>query len=478
VQSQGFDAWITAQISMAPPNRIHLAETGDWDLNFNHSWWKHTINGEDQLRQRVAFAYSQIFVVSIVNGEIKPRSAASYYDMLEKNAFGNFRTLLGDVTRAQAMGQYLTFLANRKEDPTTGRVPDENYAREVMQLMSIGLYELNNDGTRKLDGSGNPIPTYSAADVSGLAKVFTGLSFYNTVVNDNSFRGGNDIPQMYTEPMIDYDSWHSTSEKKFLGVTIPAGQSDVTADVNAALDRLFNHPNVGPFIGTRLIQQLVTSNPSPAYVGRVAAVFNNNGSGVRGDMGAVTRAVLMDAEARNMSAVTSNSFGKLREPIIRLANWARAFKVTSVSGNFEMPWTHSNTDLAQGPLYASSVFNFWRPGYTPPPTTQLGSRNLLAPEFQLTDEVTVAAYANFIQKAIDIGLGYPTNEDVKSNYASETSLSVDAMLDRINLLLFYGQMSSGLRDRIRTVTSGLSGQTRVKVAVYLSMVSPEYLAQR
>jgi uncharacterized protein (DUF1800 family) len=398
------------------------------------------------------------------------------------------------------MGRYLTFLANQKEDAAGTRTPDENYAREVMQLMTIGLVELNPNGTPRLDGAGKPIPTYTAADIAGLAKVFTGISWSHPNPTNSTFFGGGADPNRSVTPMIFYPNFHSTSEKVFLGATIPANPTvDVAGDLRIALDRLFAHSNTGPFISQRLIQQLVTSNPSPAYVGRVAAVFDNNGSGVRGDLAAVVRAILTDPEARDMSAVGSASFGKLREPVIRLANWARAFQATSQTGNYLITSTSANTSLNQSPLTSPSVFNFWRPGFTPPATTQLGQRSLLAPEFQVVDEVTAASYINQMQTWIDAGIGQtPPNgsgRDVRSSYANEIPLADNpqALVDRMNALLFYGQMSATLQSRVFAGINAItvpaangSNQAqidtarlnRVKTAIFFSMISPEYLVQR
>ena len=301
--------------------------------------------------------------------------------------------------------------------------------------------------------------------------------------------------------MIFYPNYHSTSEKVFLGTTIPANATaNVGGDIDTALDRLFNHANTAPFISQRLIQQLVTSNPSPAYVGRVAGVFANNGSGVRGDLAAVVRAILTDAEARDLNgAVTSASFGKLREPVIRLANWARAFSAASQTGNYLITNTSSNTSFNQAPLTSPSVFNFWRPGFTPPGTTQLGQRTLVAPEFQIVDEVTVASYINTMQDIIANGIGQtPTGgsgRDVRAPYTAEIALTdtPSSLVDRVNNLLFYGQMSATLRDRVIAGVSAVnipaatgSNQAnidtarlnRARTAIFLSMISPEYLVQR
>jgi uncharacterized protein (DUF1800 family) len=509
VQDVGFSAWIDSQIAAPVPAYsavAHIDERlatlgvgGVGSGNFYEIWWEHAITEPGQLRERTAFALSQIFVISLADGAIDVRGAASYYDMLERNAFGNFRTLLQDVTLHPMMGRYLTFLGNQKEDLNSGRTPDENYAREVMQLMTIGLQELNTDGTVKLN-AGQPIPTYTSADIAGLAKVFTGISWYHTSPTNSTFSGGNAHSDRSVTPMIFYPQYHSTSEKSFLGTTIPPSTTvDVAGDLKIALDKLYNHPNVGPFIATRLIQQMVTSNPSPAYVGRVAAVFANNGSGVRGDMGAVVKAVLMDAEARDMTSVANVSFGKLREPVIRLANWARAFGATSQSGLYLITSTSGNTSLSQSPLNSPSVFNFWRPGFTPPGSTELGSRSLLAPEFQTVDEVTTASYINVMQDWINAGIGSTppggTGRDVRATYAAEVALADNpaALVERMNTLLFYGQMSTTLRDRIiagvtavtipaatgsNQATIDTAKLNRAKTAIFFSMISPEYLAQR
>jgi len=510
-ESQGLTGWINAQLAMPLPAQSHVAYGDAWfsatgigdATNFYQSWWRQAVTEPGQLRQRVAFALSQVFVISLADPTVAEnvQMAASYYDMLNRDAFGNFRTLLEDVSLHPAMGLYLTFLGNQKEDAAGTRTPDENYAREVMQLMTIGLHELNVDGTRRLDGSGQPIPTYTPADIAGLAKVFTGISWYSAnPTNTNFFGGGLNEDLVGITPMSFYPNFHSTSAKVFLGTTIPASPTvDVAGDLRIALDRLYNHPNVGPFISQRLIQQLVTSNPSPAYVGRVAAVFNNNGAGVRGDMAAVVRAILTDAEARDMTAVGSASFGKLREPVIRVTNWARAFGATSQSNNWLITSTASNTSLNQAPLTSPSVFNFWRPGFTPPATTQLGQRSLLAPEFQVVDEVTTASYINAMQTWVDAGIGStPTGgsgRDVRTFYPAEVALTDNpqALVDRMNLLLFYGQMSPTLQSRLVAAISAVAipaatgtnqaaidtaRLNRAKTAVFFSMISPEYLTQR
>jgi len=504
VRSSGYATWIDQQMVMAPP-RSHQADlearlaalratnpTASLNANdFYYSYWEQAVTGPDQLRQRMKLALSEIFVVSLTDANVDTRGAGSYYDMLGANAFGNFRTLLEQVTLHPMMGVYLTWLGNQKEDPATGRNPDENYAREVMQLMTIGLHQLNPDGTVKTDGSGRPLATYSADDISGLAKVFTGYSYYSPTPSNTTFRGGSRNADATVRAMIPYPAFHSTSAKSFLGRTIPASATaDPAGDLRIALDTLFNHPNVGPFIGRQLIQRLVTSNPSPAYVQRVAAVFDNNGAGVRGDMAAVVRAILLDAEARSAGTAAGLNYGKVREPVVRIANWARAFNATSASGDWLIASTSANTSLGQSALTSPSVFNFFRPGYSPP-NSRVGAAGLVAPEFQIVDEVTVAGYLNTMQTTIDAGIGVTVAgaRDVRTSYAAETALATDAnaLVDRVSLLLMNGAMSSRLRGRIVESVNAITVpatnpatalSNRTKLAIYMTMASSEYLVQR
>jgi uncharacterized protein (DUF1800 family) len=442
----------------------------------------------DVLRQRVAFALSQIMVVSMQDSRLAGhlRSVASYYDALEAGAFGNFRKLLEDVTLHPAMGIYLSAFDNLKEDPTRGRLPDENFAREVMQLFTIGLNELNPDGTLKLDTAGKPIPTYTHDDVAGLAKVFTGFGWYAPFPSDDTFWSGVGSDSQ-VRPMMFYPQFHSTSPKQFLGRTLP-GTADPALELKAALDALFNHPNVGPFLARRLIQRLVTSNPTPAYVGQVAEVFNDNGKGVRGDLKAVLKAILLNPEARSPGS------GKLREPLLRFTQWARAFGAVSQSGF----WLVGNTDdpaqaLGQSPLNAPNVFNFWRPGYVPAQAEFAGT-GLVAPEFQGVNEVSVAGYLNFMLAVVDQGWGggdatspATAGPDVQCAYAAESALAaVPADLaDHLDQMLLGGAMSPTLRADLVAAMEGIplttgAGATlnRAKLAVLLVLASPEFLHQR
>lgn len=505
VKSKGYSTWVADQLALAPSAshqvfverrltemQVTNARATISATEFYQSFWSQAASSPDQLRQRVKFALSQIFVISLVDPNVDPRGAASYYDMLGQRAFGNYRDLIQSVTLHPMMGIYLTSLGNQKEDATTGKQPDENYAREVMQLMSIGLYKMNTDGSAVLDSSGALVPTYEAQDVTGLAKVMTGMSWYSPTPSATTFKGGSRNANATVTPMIFYSAYHSTSAKSFLGTNIAAStMADPEGEIKIALDRLYNDPNVGPFMARRLIQNLVTSNPSSAYIGRVAAVFNNNGAGVRGDMAAVVKAILLDSEARDSATATGSTFGKLREPIVRLGNWMRTFGVVSASGNYLLGSTANRTSLAEAPLTASSVFNFYRPGFVPP-NSRLAQQNLTGPEFQIADEVSVAGYINTMQTTIANGIG--TGTDIKAAYSQEMALAKDpaALVDRMNRLLYSGQMSATLRTQMINAVTGVALPTgtptqaqtdaallnRAKLAVFLAMVSPEYLVQK
>ena len=458
-------------------------------------FWQTAATAPDQLRKRVAFALHQIFMVSQVDSNLwhQARAVARYHDLLNQHAFGNYRALLEDMALSPAMGLYLSHLRNRKEDAATGRMPDENFAREIMQLFSIGLHELNNDGSTKLDSSGNPIETYNNADVMSLAKVFTGWSwaFADNELTDSKFRWSSPDPsttganRVDLLPMKAYPGQHSTAAKPlFAGkpwaVNIAAGGS-AQADLKQALDALFNHPNVGPFIGRQLIQRLVTSQPSAAYVARVAAVFNNNGSGARGDLGAVVRAILLDSEARNTSPA---GFGKLREPVLRVAHWMRALDAKSASGQYMMAWELDTS--GQRALHAPSVFNYFRPGYVPP-NTGFAAAKATAPEFQIVNESTVAAWINSAEAMAGNGLGWTGSaSDVAVDHAALGAMAdsgnVGALADHLNLLLLGGRMSAMLRQAILDTTSSVSPGTtaaayRARAAVFLTLASPEFLTQ-
>ncbi|MES1201319.1 MAG: DUF1800 domain-containing protein [Pseudomonadota bacterium] len=498
LKANGMNAWLDGQFSAA------LGITGvDWLTSQGHNsitsearyfWpqfgdfmiWNQLLAGPDQMRKRMALALSEFFVVSLspIDGFYPPYMIAAYWDLLTANAFGNFRTLLEKITLNAAMGFFLNTKGNLKEDPVSGREPDENYAREVMQLFTIGLYELNNDGTEKLDASNKPIETYGQSDITNLARVFTGYdyNFSHTTFTPVAWVNYS-IPSFNfaVDPMSFDANNHSNLEVNFLGTNIPAGSSGANA-LKIALDRLFNHPNTGPFFAKQMIQRLVTSNPSPAYVNRVANVFNNNGSGTRGDLKAVWRAILTDSEAT--TPTTDPLGGKLREPVVRFISWARTVGFTSTTGAYEIyDLSAADQALGQSAVRSPSVFNFFRPGYVPPHTA-LATANKGAPEFQLHNETTTAGTINFLEWMIRWGYN-----DVKPTYTNMLSFAHDTtqVVSYLNVRLAGSQLSSTTQTTISTaltslgITASSSNDAKMNLlasACLLVLSSPEYLIQK
>ncbi len=521
VRAQGYAAWLNAQFS-APAS----ATAWDWldsrgygaidpatafyDAVYpmDFAIWNQLMTSPDAVRKRVALALSEFFVVSIigVNALWRPYVMAAWWDLLARHAFGNFRQLLEDVTLSPAMGAYLNTRGSQKED-ASGRQPDENYAREVMQLFTLGLVQLNADGSPRLDATGKPIDTYGQNDITQLARVFTGYDFdqsrnANTVVNTTGAGTRNIGNTAFARlPMAFNAARHSMLAASFLGTTVPANTDGPTA-LRLALDALFQHANVGPFFCRQMIQRLVTSNPSPAYVARVAAVFANNGAGVRGDLRAVFTAIWLDDEARSAAGLSQPLFGRLREPMLRFVQWGRTFGLRSAQGSWKIgDLSDAASRLGQSPLRSPSVFNFFRPGYVPPGTA-LAASAAVAPEFQLVNESSVGGYLNFMQGAIRNGLYVNAPEspatgsnpatngyDLPAAYAAELPLAADAsaLVQRLNLLLCAGQLSADTQALIvnalnatpLTPTSPDSARlNRVAAAVLLVMASAEYLIQK
>ncbi|MGH8017611.1 MAG: DUF1800 family protein [Opitutaceae bacterium] len=438
------------------------------------AWWQIVVNSEDQLRQRVAFALSEVFVISDENSTVNnwQEGAANYYDILVNGAFGSFRELLEDVTLSPMMGVYLSHLRNAKTNPNTGALPDENYAREIMQLFSIGLRELQPDGTLELDANGLPIPTYDQTTITETAKVFTGWAFHNDVINDTNFRRG--APD-YIQPMSLYPTQHEDGTKTIVGgVVVPAGQGGVK-DLEDTLDTLFNHPNSAPFFARHMIQRLVTSNPSPAYLYRVAQIFENNGAGVRGDIGAVVRAILLDYEARATVVSTNAGYGKLKEPLLRLTSLLRAFKATDSDGRYNI--ANPQNSLEQAALRAPSVFNFFEPDYVQPGI--LASAGLYAPECQILTDSTAISTPNLFYSHI---FGSPAGISLDFNGMLPLVSTPDLLVDKLSLLLASGAISSSAQARIVDAFAALPASTsstdRVRTAVHLVVNSPDAVTQR
>lgn len=447
------------------------------------------LSAPDQLRQRVAYALSQIMVISdndtnVANGQ---EGSSSYYDMLARNALGNFRTLMMEVTRHPMMGRYLSHYKNRKANPTTGTRPDENYAREVMQLFTIGLYNLNANGTYQTAGS-QPVESYTNEQITEFARVFTGFTDDSTVTTGTG-TGRTDFPRAdanYSAPMRMWELQHDTGAKTLLNYpgarkpTLPAGQTGLQ-DVADAIDNLVEHPNTAPFIARQLIQRLVTSNPSDGYVGRVAGAFVNNGAGGRGDLKAVVKAILLDQEARNTAFISDPEHGKLREPYLRVAHVLRAFRFTVQEGAlpYDLGGTFTETTLGQFPLASGSVFNFYAPDYQP--AGPIGDAGLFGPEFQILNSVFAITTPNGMNTLIQTGAGR-----FRLNLADQTTLAANPaeLLDNLNLLLTHGTMSAETRAAILTAVQGVTAamvpsgstlnQTRALLAVYIVTLSPDF----
>jgi len=447
------------------------------------------LTASDQLRQRVAYALSQIMVISDADSNVQNGrdGSSSYWDMFARNALGNFRTLLMDVTRHPMMGRYLSHYKNRKADPAAGTRPDENYAREVMQLFSIGLYQLNADGSYITDGAGRPLETYTNEQITEFARVFTGFTDASAN-NTGTGTGRADFPtaaQNYTEPMRMWEQQHDTGAKNLLNYpgarkpTLPAGQSGLQ-DVQDAIDNLVEHPSTAPFISRLLIQRLVTSNPSHGYVARVAAAFVNNGAGVRGDLLAVVKAILLDPEARSLAMLTDPEHGKLREPFLRVTHTLRAGRFTVQDGTlpYDLGAFTENT-MGQFPLGSPSVFNFYSPDYEPP--GPIANARLVGPEFQILNAVFAVTLPNTFNTLITNGTGR-----FRLNLSDLETLAADnaALLDRLDLLFTHGTLSAESRAAIRTALDGITAgmvpanstlaQQRARLGVYLILLSPDY----
>jgi uncharacterized protein (DUF1800 family) len=501
VKASGYTTWLNANYNAAlgqtgvawldsrGHNSITIEQRYFWPQFGDFMIWNQLLAGPDQMRKRLAFALSEFFVVSLspIDGFYPPYVIGAYWDVLCANAYGNFRTLLEALTLNAGMGFFLNTKGNLKED-ANGRQPDENYAREVMQLFTIGLYELNADGTLRLDANNNPIETYGQSDITNLARVFTGYD-WDYLANGGNFTNvawhDYDVPntRFATNKMWFNPANHSNLAVTFLGTTIPANTPGPEA-LRIALDRLFNHANTGPFFARQMIQRLVTSNPSPAYVGRVAAVFANNGSGVRGDLKAVWTAILNDTEARTLPGASDTLSGKLREPVVRFVQWARTVDITSTDNEWIIyDLSGSDSSLGQSPLRSPSVFNFFRPGYVPP-NTAIATAAKQAPEFQILNETTTAGYLNFMQNATRNGY---TN--VKPNYTAMLPIAHDvpAVIAYLNLRLTANQLSAQTLAVLQAVlaafnitvtTPDANKLNMLATACFLILASPEYLVQK
>ncbi len=427
-------------------------------------WWSTAINGSDQLRQRVAFALSEMFVVSTQS--ILGQSIPQFHNALANDAFGNFRTIMQDVTLSPAMGGYLNMLNSAA--PAAGQIANENYARENMQLFSIGLYQLNQDGTLQLDGNGNPIPSYTQAQVQAFARAYTGWTYANaTGGSPAKFPNGT---ANFNYPMAPVESAHDTKAKILLnGTTLPAGGT-AEQDLKGALDNIFNDSNVGPFVCQQLIQHLVTSTPSAGYVSRVAAVFANDGTGVRGNMQAVISAIITDQEARAGDTNSSYDGGHLREPILFLTAMVRGlgFTNTDVNGSYES-LSNFSTNLNERPYRANSVFDFFPPNYVIPGTT------LNAPEFAIENTATATLRESLADSIVNNKITSFTVDLSNTSTLGTMAANPTTLVNYLSMLFMHSQMPSNMQNVIiNAITPLTSNAQRVRVALYLIITSSQY----
>jgi len=481
---------------------------GPWALDFHYAWYEQTLTQDDFLRKKMAWALSQLMVVSS-NSDLHDHaeSLTTFYDILLRNAFGNYRDLLEEVTLSSSMGLYLSHHNNPREIPEENLHPDENYAREIMQLFSIGLYELNQDGTRKTDNEGRYIPTYNNNDIKQLARVFTGLGSGGIMENpwvDEPFFGMSWYLDDNLTPMKMYEEWHETGSKTILGeLELPAGQPGMV-DIEMTLDFLFNHDNVGPFVSRQLIQRFVTSNPTPAYISRVAGVFADNGTGVRGDLGAVVRAILMDEEARSCDAMQDPTNGKLTEPMSRFLHLGIAFPlecykdtlfvingdtISRTKCNETRVWLSGFDEqelFRQGPLDAPSVFNFYLPDHQP--VGDLAQNDLVAPEFKIHDASTSINYINRIfVTAIWNFYGSSWDGDINEDLGSLSIVTAEleemmddpeSVINYLDMVFLRGAMTDRLRNELRLYINDqpvwVSDVQRVRGLIFLSLISPDF----
>ncbi|MDV6250116.1 DUF1800 domain-containing protein [Vibrio sp. EA2] len=463
VEKQGIESWVKQQMLLPPTYHQSLYNTpfskGD-QANRENAWYQIVITSDDQLRQRMAFALSQILVVSRYGGVLsgKPAGLVNYYDVLIKHAFGNYRDLLYEIATHPVMGNYLSMMGSAKENPSTGALPDENFARELMQLFTLGLYQLNPDGSAVVNKiTGKPVPTYTQDDVQELARALTGWKNSDTE---------------FVKTMQVVSSLHDSGEKSILGTTIPAGLTG-QEELSRVIDILMSHPNIAPFISKRLIQRFVTSNPSPEYVTRVSAVFNDNGKGVKGDLSAVINAILFDKEAR---LKPERQPEKVKEPILVLANFHRAAGFTLKGARYDDATTVMNI-ANQGPLRAPSVFNFYSPGYQP--SSEFMQSSMVSPEYQLLNWSAYTDIANFMLNDIRNGgdTTYSLNLDELYSLLDDHA----ALVERINERFFAGTASAELKALMLNVLDDYQSEyvpkAKLSIVIFTALSGEEFYLQ-
>ena len=450
VKAIGISGWIDEQLAM-PETVIANPGAAGGNNAVQAQFLSRLALANDQLRQRVAYALSQIIVISM-NKNNYADETAPYLQILSRNAFGNYRTLLGEIATSSQMGKYLD-LANSNK-PSAGGGANENFAREMMQLFTIGLYKLNPDGSNQLDGAGRPITDYGQAAVQQVALALTGWTYAGP--RDNNWEN-------FSGPLQPHDINHDMRAKSFLGCSLAAGQSTVS-DMNATLDCVFMHPNVGPFIATRMIRSLVTSNPSPGYIQRIAAVFDNNGAGVRGDLRAVVRATLLDAEARNDSATPTS--GRLKDPLLHIISMVRALG-GGIPPTAALGWSFGRT--GETPLTPPSVFSFYSPLFRVPKTALFG------PEFQIYTPTEAVLRGNFIWQILS-----NPGSDFVLDLSRFTAVAGDlpGLIDAVDQTLLYGRMPAAMRQSLaNAIVAQSDNRSRALTALYLTTLSGFHAVQ-
>lgn len=493
---QGPRDWLQAQRDLArsdryldflrrkgPPGRT-LPRTNP-RLLVHEAFWFQAAAGADQLRQRVAFALSQILVVSAEDPFVAsvPESLATYMDLIADHALGNYRDLLIAVATSPAMGTYLTHIRNERADRRSGRQPDENFAREVMQLFTIGLWQLNPDGTPKRDAAGALIPTYGQDDISGMARVFTGWSWGGGKPSANRFQGkpipGEKGPR-WDVPMVAWEPMHESGEKRLIDAVVIEEGVKARESLERAIDLLFQHPNTPPFVAYRLIQRLVSSNPSPAYVRAVADVFADNGSGERGDLFATVSAILLHPEAADGPGTHAQA-GRLREPFLRISQWLRAYGDAGpfFRGDVGLSITQIGNQIGQQPYRAPSVFNWYGPDYAP--VGPLADADLVAPEFKLHTDPLIVSYSRLVALLVEKGIDM-RDKAAQAQYPGLERLAATpaALVNELNLVLCAGQLSGAAQALIAGAVDRVPAAdalTRVHTALTMVMLSADYLVE-
>lgn len=478
VQQVGFSAYLDEQIAAPVSNYYYAPYSPNGYYGAKVRFFQNAVSQPDQLRQRVAFALSQILVVSgadpSIPGDQKLPAMVGYQEVLHNNALGNYRQLLYDMTLNPAMGAFLDMVNNQKPNAATNSQPNENYARELLQLFSVGVYKLNGEGTVPGDVNGNPLPTYTNDEIKAFARAFTGWTYAPRPGQPMKAKN----PANFAEPMVFYAPSHDTGAKTLLGgQTLPANQS-APADLDAAISNIFNHPNVGPFVASRLIQHLVTSNPSPGYVARVAQVFNDNGRGVRGDLAAVVRAILLDGEARGERKTDAN-YGHLREPALFAAGVLRAL---NASGDlFGVPeWAST---MGQDVMSPHSVFSFYKPDNKVSAGAGPNPVSLLAPEVQTLTTDTAIRRVNWLNTLLFGKVSAPAGKTGVTVDVSEFAAvagDTNGLLDLLGARFLHGAMSPAMRQSIAGALAAIPAKTanintvRAQTALYLVLSSPQY----